>query len=314
VVDLLLDKTEFHAWASERGFPVPETHVAENEGDLAAILSDIRYPVVLKPLHHTPGWEEKSPNHKAYKLFSKDALGSIGFSMFDAAPKFVVQRWIEGGDDCVHFCLTYVNAAGDEAGAYTGRKYLQWPPQTGSTAICVGEENPELLELTRAVWQAAGFRGLGSLETKYCIDDGEHYITEPTVGRNNLQSYVAVAGGVNMTRLALQDALGAPVVARTRPRGAVWINEPFAILALREAFARRKPERRTLRRLFTALRSVAFAYFSWADPLPFLDFARASLQRLRGASAAPAGRPARNVTIGGRRPQLPRSAGGAVAS
>jgi hypothetical protein len=117
-----------------------------------------------------------------------------------------------------------------------------------------------------------------------------------------------------MNRLALQDALGAPVVARTRPRGAVWINEPFAILALREAFARRKPERRTLRRLFTALRSVAFAYFSWADPLPFLDFARASLQSLRGASAAPAGRPARNVTIGGRRPQLPRSAGGAVAS
>jgi predicted ATP-grasp superfamily ATP-dependent carboligase len=284
VVDLLLDKTEFHGWASERGFPVPETHVAESEGQLTAILRDVRYPVVLKPLVHTPGWEALSPNRKAYKLFGQEGLHAIGFSLFDAAPKFVVQRWIEGGDDCVHFCLTYVSAAGEEASSYTGRKLLQWPPQTGSTAICVGGANPALLDLTRAVWKAAGFRGLGSVEAKYSAEDHKYYITEPTVGRNNLQSYVAVAGGVNLTRLAVEDALGLPARATGRVREAVWINEPFAILALHQAFAQRKAERRGLRRLFTALRSIAFGYFAGTDPLPLLGLAWASFEALRRAS------------------------------
>jgi predicted ATP-grasp superfamily ATP-dependent carboligase len=283
VVDLLLEKTRFHVWASHQGFAVPETHIAETEGELAAILRDVRYPVVLKPLSHTPEWEAKSPNHKVYKLYSREDLDAVGFPLFEAAPQFIVQRWIEGGDDCVHFCLTYVNADGREAGVYTGRKYLQWPPQVGSTAICVGEENPNLLELTRAVWRAAGFRGLGSVEAKYCAEDGRYYIIEPTVGRNNLQSYVAVAGGVNMTRLALEDALGRPTVATCPARSAVWINEPFAVLAVREAFARRKPERRTLRRLFTSRRPVAFAHVRWTDPFPFVALLWENLRRL-GAS------------------------------
>ena len=287
IVEQLLNKTEFHLWASQRGFPVPETHIAETDAGLAAVLRDIRYPVVLKPLWRTPAWETKSPNHKAYRLLRPEDLGQLGFSPFEAAPKFVVQRWIEGGDDDVHFCLTYVNAQGEELGFFAGRKYLQWPPQTGSTAICVGETNEALLDLTRSLWRETGFKGIGSLEAKFCAAERKYYITEPTVGRNNLQSYVAVAGGVNLSRIALRDALGLPAPARVRPRGAVWINEPFALLALREAFARRKPERRTLRGLLTAFRRVGFAYFAIADPRPWLNLVWLQLRRLgAGASSA----------------------------
>lgn len=292
VVDLLQDKTRFHSWAARQGFPVPETRIARSDTELAAILRDARYPVVLKPMCHTPEWETLSPNHKAYLLRSAGDVSRLGFPPFASAPSFVVQRWIEGGDDCVWFCLTYVEANGREAGAYTGRKYLQWPPQLGSTAICAGEANPALLELTRAVWRAAGFRGLGSLEAKYCAEDRRYYITEPTVGRNNLQSYVAVAGGMNLSRLALQDALGTPTPATGPFRGAVWINEPFAIHALRAAFAERKPERRTLRKLLRARRLPAFAHFAWSDPLPFFGFAQVGLRRL-GARLGDAWRPGR---------------------
>ncbi len=293
VVDLLQDKTQFHVWAVQRGLPVPETRIAEDEGDLRAILRDARYPVVLKPLCHTPEWEASSPNHKAYRLGSAADLGRLGFPPFVAAPRFVVQRWVEGGDDCVRFCLTCVRAGGEEAGAYTGRKYLQWPPELGSTAICAGEQNPDLLELTRSVWQAVGFRGLGSLEAKYCAAEGRYYITEPTVGRNNLQSYVAVAGGANLSRVALEDALARPPAPSRPAREAVWLNEPFAIHALRAAFAERKPERRRLARLLSLRRPLALAHFSWVDPLPFLGLARDTLTRLAGSLLSRWRRPGR---------------------
>jgi predicted ATP-grasp superfamily ATP-dependent carboligase len=291
VVDLLLDKTAFHGWASTRGFPVPETQVARSEADLAAILRDARFPVVLKPLVHTPEWEALSPGHKAYKLLRKEDLASIGFPPFAAASRYVVQRWIEGGDDCVHFCLTYVDAAGETAGVYTGRKLLQWLPQTGSTAICVGEPNPALVELTRALWTASGFRGLGSLEAKYCLEEGRYYITEPTVGRNNLQSGVAVAGGVNLTRLALVDALGGPAPKSPEARRAAWVNEPFAVRAVARAFAERKTERAALLGLARPAR-LGFAYLAWADPLPFFDVLRTALTR-RVTSTPPSARPSR---------------------
>lgn len=292
VVDLLLDKTAFHDWASARGFPVPETRIARGEGDLAAILRDVRFPVVLKPLVHTPEWEALSPAHKAYKLHRKEDLASIGFPPFAAAPRYVVQRWIEGGDDCVHFCLTYVNAAGDVAGVYTGRKLLQWLPQTGSTAICVGEPNPAMVELTRALWGACGFRGLGSLEAKYCREEDRYYITEPTVGRNNLQSGVAVAGGVNLTQLALADVLGRPTPkSPPKARRAAWVNEPFALRAVARAFAERKAERTALLGLARQAR-MGFAYLAWADPLPLLEVLRAALAR-RAPSTPPSARPSR---------------------
>ncbi len=294
VVDLLQDKTRFHRWALQHDFPVPETRIAENETDLGAILRDARYPVVLKPLCHTPEWEALSPNHKAYKLRSAADLDRLGFPPFVAAPRFVVQRWIEGGDDCVRFCLTYVDARGREVGAYAGRKYLQWPPELGSTAICAGEANPDLLELTRSVWRAAGFRGLGSLEAKYCAADGRYYITEPTVGRNNLQSYVAVAGGVNLSRLALEDALGLPASAAPRARQAVWIHEPVAAQALRAAFAERRPERWHVRHLLGVRRRVAFAHFHWTDPLPFAGFVLALVRRLASAVVLPRRGPSRS--------------------
>ena len=45
----------------------------------------------------------------------------------------------------------------------------------------------------KLVMAAANFIGLGSLEVKKSETDDQHYITEPTVGRNNMRSYIAVA-------------------------------------------------------------------------------------------------------------------------
>jgi len=136
-VELMLDKTRFYAWAKERSLPVPESVVIQSGERLRQVLSRIEYPVILKPLLRTAAWNRASPTHKAYKLLRASDLDRIPFALFEVAPAYLVSRWIEGPDSAVHYCLAHCARAGEIDVAATGRKLLQYPRQTGSTAICV---------------------------------------------------------------------------------------------------------------------------------------------------------------------------------
>jgi D-aspartate ligase len=160
-VDTFLDKTKFHPWAMARGFPVPDSRLVSVREELESALSSLGYPVIFKPLHKTVEWERHG-RQKAYRLNSRLDFESMGIDIFQDAPRFIVQRWIEGGDADVHFCLTCCSRDGEELGYYTGKKLLQWPIGTGSTAVCVGTENGKVRMLTRKMFQAGQFRGLGS--------------------------------------------------------------------------------------------------------------------------------------------------------
>jgi predicted ATP-grasp superfamily ATP-dependent carboligase len=277
-VDLLMDKTAFHQWAQERGFHVPESYIVESQADLNHVLDQIAYPIVLKPLFRTPDWQIHSPLHKVIKLEARSDAGRIPFDLFACAPRFLVQRWIEGGDASVHYCLVYVDRNGHELGYYTGRKLLQWPRLTGSTAIGVGTDNPDVHELAQAVLRAAGLRGLGSLEVKESSEDGQYYITEPTVGRNNLQSFIATTGGVNLTQMAFWDAIEEdPMFVDGRRGRAVWIEEYSALQAVIDSVHHRELNWKDLAGQLKG--RVSFASFSLRDPMPFLLLCKEMLER-----------------------------------
>jgi predicted ATP-grasp superfamily ATP-dependent carboligase len=271
VVDLMMDKTVFHPWASQRGFLVPESHIVESPQALDHTLDTIRYPIILKPLYRTQKWMESSKGNKVYLLSNKSQVDDIDFDLLEAAPKLLLQHFVPGGDGNVHFCLLYMDRDGNELGYYTGRKMLQWPHLTGSTAIGVGTTNERVHQLAREVMLQTGHRGLGSVEFKQSDLDGQYYVTEPTVGRNNYQSYLAVAGGVNLTQIAYYDIIGQrPPAKLNKRKKAVWVDEANATLAVG------RHERRTLltyKNLTNAARqSVAFSHLNPVDPLPFALF------------------------------------------
>ncbi len=78
----------------------------------------------------------------------------------------------------------------------------------GDTAAAVSTDNEEIHQITTEVFKRAGFCGLGSVEFKLSSKDKKYYITEPTVCRNDLQSYIAVAGGINLSLMAYHEASG----------------------------------------------------------------------------------------------------------
>ena len=96
-------------------------------------------------------------------------------------------------------------------------------------------------------------------------------ITEPTVGRPNLQSYIAVANGINIPYIAYRDLTGKPICQLDQPseNGSVkWINEFREYNSAR--FYMKRGEL-SANYWYKSIRGPkTYALFSLRDPLPFL--------------------------------------------
>lgn len=271
----LMDKTRFQDWAIAQGFSIPASRIVDTPTMLDAALDAMPYPLILKPLVRTPAWDARFANDKLFVLQSRRTAYPSAAELLALSPRLLVQQWIPGGDEDVLFCLAYADKRdGRVLASYCGQKWLQWPPGTGSTAICGGLEHPELESLSIRLLEQAGLRGLGSVEVKRSPNDGRLYLTEPTVGRNDFQSYLAVAGGVNLTWLAVCDALDLPRPHLTGTARAIWIDEFGMLQSARAQRAWRPLLVRVVRR--RPLR-VTCALWSPRDPSPALARVRSVL-------------------------------------
>jgi len=267
----LADKSAFAEWAKANDFPVPVTRVVTSPAELRMVLNDLTFPVVLKPFMRDQRWYKYSGRNKAYRLNSSEHIRNIPFPLFDASDRYVIQEWIEGGDSDVHFCLLYRDRTGRELGYQTGRKHLQWPVETGSTAICATTDDQALHRLTQKLFDCAGLVGLASLEVKRDRRNGKYYITEPTVGRHDLQSNVATAAGVNLALLAYRDACGVLDHAEaSHGRNAIWLNESSVPPALISAALSLRLNLVELSRALLRCRTVMFAYRESGDLRPLI--------------------------------------------
>lgn len=296
VVDRLLDKSVFAAWAEQRGFPVPRTVVVSAPAELRAALRELSFPVMFKPMERTPGWQAVSRRDKVLRFGSAADAERLPFDPFAAADRFVVQEWIPGRDSDVRFCLTYRDRSGRELAVQTGRKITQWPVDIGTSALAVTERDPELRALTRSLLDAAGHVGFGSLEVRRHTGDGRLLITEPTVGRPNMQTGLAHAAGVDLAWVAYRDALGRPpaaeAVTEVARREAIWVHETAFPCSVVAAVRRRRLNARALLGALADLvrlrRRPVGAFASLRDPGPLV----LELLRIADRGIGPASAPA----------------------
>lgn len=271
-VRTLLDKTRFAEWARENGFPLPASAIANSEEELRALLETFEFPAILKPLTRTRKWHRVSPVEKALRLSAPGDLDQVPFDLFDVAPSYVLSQWIPGEDSDVLFCLCYLDSDSEVVASFTGRKLLQYPRLTGSTAICVDHDDPELRTMAEELFRAAGCTGLASLEVKRSGVTGEYLITEPTVGRPNLQSPVAFHAGLNLVGVAMLHTWERDFSHLIRPPGrAFWVEER-AVYEILSSAPRLPMGLRLIGREFLRVRRYGGAYFSLSDPSPFFDF------------------------------------------
>ena len=274
ITELLLDKAAFHRWAEANAVPVPTSYIVDNENALWNALAELNFKAIIKPYLKTEVWDRLSPADKVFKIRAPRDLRDIHFDLFTACAKLVVQEWIPGGDENVFFCLTFFDQHGIDHAYFTGRKLHQWPIACGSTAVAVSDNCPEIIAITKGILRRLGYKGLGSIEFKRNPVDGRYYLIEPTVGRNDLQSYVAVPRGYNFTRLAFEDFMGPPKTAvQPKKKKAIWIDENTTMDSLVNHPV--KTSTLVIRLLKEMLLcNVSFAYFHPRDHGPFITLAR----------------------------------------
>jgi predicted ATP-grasp superfamily ATP-dependent carboligase len=276
VCETLMFKDRFSELATREGLPMPRSAFLPTQGLAAHIaVSGLRYPVILKPANKVGAWEHQGLD-KAYIVRSASEAAEVAEKASRAVPAVLAQEYLEGGDGQVYFCLYLAGPGLGEPLLFCGRKLLQWPPLRGSTAACEPAEAPGLEAFTAKLFGGLGVEGFASLEVKY-DSAGAFKIIEPTIGRVDLQSYVATLNGMNMPLAAYLTAQGRHEEARAfgqRTRAdVVWVYEA----SLWSLFRTHAVDGASL--LGLARRPKGYALASWSDPGVLGAFAGAVLER-----------------------------------
>lgn len=225
VVEMLMDKRRFYAFAAEKGLPIPPTAFLRDRSDAVETAASFRFPVVMKPpLSGTAEWERNS-KQKAYRLSSRQELLAAYDRFAGLAEALIVQEWVAGPTRNLYSCNCYFDRASRPIATFVSRKVRQWPPETGES--CFGQEcrNDVVLEATVRLFELVGYHGLGYVEMKRDERTGEQLIMEPNVGRPTGRSPIAEAGGVELHYAAYCDAVGHPLPRNLTQRygDAKWI-------------------------------------------------------------------------------------------
>jgi D-aspartate ligase len=267
-LEILMDKTAFAQFAARHGFPVPKTLLVEGGRGWDRVLDEGPFPCIVKPKYRTIAWRQ-ADFPKGYVASSRDKLRALISTVDDVEGDYVIQEWIPGPDSNVFFHLAYHDGEGSPVATFTGRKIRQWPPLMGSTSMAEPAQSAEVQAQAQRLFDLVGFRGLGSVEFKRDPRDGSFKITEPTVGRPNLQSEVATANGVNIAFRAYCDLAQAnPERTWVPERNVRWV---FIERDIKSSLHYLRRNELTLRELFRSYRGPRYyAEFSSRDPLPAL--------------------------------------------
>jgi len=269
LVEALLDKRRFAQLALDLGLPAPRTFFVDRPEQMPDVIRRATYPCILKPQSKSQAYQATGAK-KAYHLQDGRHLLETYRTFCHAEPRVVVQEWVPGGDNEVHFCLQYYDAQSRPLVSFCGHKIRQWPPHCGGTASCEPVGSGELEALSTAFFQRVGFQGLCSMEFKRDPRDGTFKMIEPTVCRTDWQSGVADINGVPIPYVAYRDLAGLPPLHCVRRQQPVkWVH----LSSDRQSadYYRERGELTWARWLGSIRPPVRGAYWALDDPLPYLS-------------------------------------------
>jgi D-aspartate ligase len=275
LVEALVDKARFQDLAQQLELPVPRARrlSARDEPPGAA---DLRFPVVVKPLTlQGESWRPLTDT-KAIHVESSAEMQALWPRLAETVPEVLIQEAVPGPETSIESYHVYIDAGGEIAGEFTGRKLRTHPPRYGySTAVEI-TRSEEVTALGREISRRLGLRGVAKIDLKRG-PDGRLYLLEINP-RFNLWHHPGALAGVNIPALVYSDLVGIPrpATAPLRP-GVRWCSLAHDLQAARSEGIP------ATRWLGWAIGCEAKSGFAWDDPLPLL---RAGLWRLREMARA----------------------------
>ncbi len=269
VIETLMDKTRFYAFAQEHDLPIPRTMFLQSMEDAEKAAKELLFPCIMKPpLSANPEWEKNS-KLKAYLLSNGEELLTAYRKFASLAEVLIVQEWIVGPITNLYSCNCYFDMAGEPVATFVTHKLRQWPPDTGEGCLGEGFKNEKVVDETIRLFKSVNYVGLGYLEMKRDDRNGKYLIVEPNVGRPTGRSVTAEAGGVEILYTMYCDALGWPLPENLEQKNNIvkWI---YFRRDLQSSFYHWRRRELSLWDWLRSLRGVKIAaLFSWTDQGPF---------------------------------------------
>jgi D-aspartate ligase len=275
VLEACLNKWQTSQWALRAGVATPKCWLIEKPDELRAVLPEISYPCVLKPLEahhwrHEHNWEVVG-GRKAIAVNSEREFLAEYKVIARADTRVLVQKLVPGGDENLMIAACYMDRNGEFSAGFNTQKLVQCPEGFGTGCIVQAADRPDLFERTIRLLKAMRFTGIAEVEYKWDEVAAEYQLIEINP-RPWDQHRLGRSCGTDLAYLAYCDNAGLPKPATVPRASAVkWIAEDAFLMEFLRLVWHRDPKLRRL--LGKAQGERIYAIWSWRDPLPFLCYA-----------------------------------------
>lgn len=283
LVEAMEDKARFAALAAERDLPVPPTVVLDVERDDSPDeLLTLDLPIIIKPTARDHTWQAAAGSStKALRFETKEELLEFWPRLRGLSKPAVAQESIPGPETAVVSYHVYVDADGEIAGAFTGRKIRTIPVEYGHTSSLTITDDPDVARAGQEVCRKLDLRGVAKIDFKRA-PDGTLYLLEINA-RLTLWAHPGARAGVNLGALVYADLTATPR-PRARPlcRELDWVHPKDVIAAKEHGICTREWLRWLVRG------NPVKGVWRWDDPGPLLGMAavRVRSKVFGGTSAA----------------------------
>jgi len=272
VLDVCIDKWKTYQWAERSGVDTPQCWLLDGDADLSAMLNDIKYPCVLKPVaaHQWRTGENWSlvGARKAIPISTPHELLTEYSAVSRADKRALVQELVSGGDDCLAVTACYLDSNSNWVAGFNIKKLLQSPEGFGTGCIVQAAEYPELCETTARLLRNMRFTGIAEVEYKWDVTKGTYRLIEINP-RPWDQHRLGKSCGVDLAYLAYCEHAGQPLPAlQPRVSADKWVAEDVFLM---EALWRSYKRKGNVGSLFHMAKGRrTYAVWSAADPLPLV--------------------------------------------
>ena len=209
LIDQCLDKTQFAVLGERLGLPIPRTVVLWPAVQPGLPDFDIEPPLILKPLtRRDDWWRPIGGDAKAIEIDSYEQLEREWPRLAEAGVDLVAQQMIPGGEERIESYHGYVDASGEVAAEFTGRKVRTYPRDFGETTACEITDQGDVRELGRECMRRMGLTGVAKLDFKR-DPSGRLHLLEANP-RFNLWHLPGAVAGVNIPAVVYADLLDLP--------------------------------------------------------------------------------------------------------
>ena len=274
----LIDKQRTMTLARTAHVDAPRHWTVDRPEDLEAVLQEVRYPLIVKPLH-SHLFQVKF-GRKYFNAGNASEVRTAMERVWAVGLQAMICEWIPGPDSLLSSYYTYIDSNGEPLFHFTKKVIRRFPKNEGLTSYHITDWDPEVAAVGLRFLMGIKFRGLANVEFKRDVRDGRLKLVECNV-RFTAPQELFVRCGLDTALIVLDHLVGLPLPPTRSYKVGARLWHP-----VRDFWAYR--QLRGLNELTFGqwLKSIsyrqAFPYFQWTDPLPTLmPAALSAARRLR---------------------------------